>query len=149
MTDAGQAEDTRPIHCRPVSFALVFLGGTAGTAVREAISVTWDSDIPYAILSINIAGAFLLGILLDALARRGPDHGRRRALRLLLGTGALGGFTTYSALAAASAVLIDGGRVGAGIAYALATVIFGALATGAGIAVATVLHRPQQGRERP
>src|SRR5690606_9273384 len=75
VTDAGQAEDTRPIHCRPVSFALAFLGGTAGTAVREAISLTWDGDVPYAIGGINIAGAFLLGVLLDALARRGPDHG--------------------------------------------------------------------------
>ncbi len=38
----------------------------------------------------------MLGALLESLARRGPDEGRRRAIRLLVGTGGLGGFTTYS-----------------------------------------------------
>lgn len=36
----------------------------------------------------------------------GPVHGRRRDLRLLLGTGLLGGYTTYSALATDTAAVL-------------------------------------------
>lgn len=58
----------------------------------------------------------------------------------MVGTGFMGGFTTYSALAADTAGLLGGGRVGVGIAYGLGTVLVGGLATWAGIATATVLH---------
>lgn len=138
MTDA-----TRPVHLHPASLALVFAGGTVGTGAREALSLAFPpvDGVPYAILVINLAGAFLLGVLLDALVRRGPDQGRRRALRLLLGTGVLGGFTTYSALAADGAWLIGTGHAVSGILYGLVTVLVGALTTWGGIAVAGATHR--------
>ncbi|MFZ4896524.1 fluoride efflux transporter FluC [Plantibacter sp. Mn2098] len=133
----------RPIHLRWQYLALVAAGGTIGTAAREALSLAIPpvSGIPVAILSINVAGAFTLGVLLEALARRGPDAGTRRTLRLFLGTGFLGGFTTYSALAADTAVLLVNGDTGTGVLYALATVLLGAAASTAGIAAGTELHR--------
>lgn len=134
---------------------LVLTGGALGTALREAISLAYPpvAGIPYAIFGINVVGAFLLGWLLDALARRGPDVGVRRTVRLLLGTGALGGFTTYSTLATGAAQLAADGRAAAGVAYALLTVLVGGAATLAGIALATVLHRravagPEHGARR-
>lgn len=134
----GLLPDPRPLHLRPTAIAVVAAGGTMGTAAREAIS--WvapaPAGIPVAILAVNVTGAFLLGLLLEALVRRGPDQGRRRMLRLLLGTGVLGGFTTYSALAADAAGLIGDGRLGAGAGYALVSVLVGAAATAAGIVVA-------------
>lgn len=141
--DETPSGDPRPVHLRPPYLALVFAGGTVGTAAREALSLAFPpiNGIPYAIFGINVLGAFLLGVLLDALARRGPDHGRRRTLRLLLGTGVMGGFTTYSALATDTAALIGGGAV-AGIGYGILTVVIGAAATWAGIATAAVTHRP-------
>lgn len=146
-TASGQP---RPVHLRPISLLLVFVGGTIGTAAREAISLAVPpvDGIPYAIFGINILGAFLLGLLLDALVRRGPDHGHRRTTRLLLGTGVMGGFTTYSALATDAAALIGDGSAPAGIVYGLATVLIGAAATWAGIAVAAATHQPSQ-RARP
>src|SRR3712207_1753280 len=80
---------------------LVLLGGTVGTGLREAITLLTPrvADVPVATVGINVVGAFLLGVLLEHLARSGPDAGRRQDLRLLLGAGGLGGFTTYSALA--------------------------------------------------
>jgi len=143
VTGADRDGVDLPVHLRPTSLALVFIGGTAGTAVREALSLTFDGELPYGIFGVNIVGAFLLGLLLEALARRGADRGRRRSLRLLLGTGALGGFTTYSALAAGAAELIGDGRGDVGVAYALATVLIGAVATVAGIAAAAALHRAE------
>lgn len=133
----------RSIHLRAASVVLVLIGGTCGTAAREALGLAFPADagVPHLTLGINLVGAFLLGVLLDGLVRRGPDRGRRRRVRLALGTGFLGGFTTYSALATDSARLIDRGDAGAGMAYALGTVVLGAVATWVGIAVAAATHR--------
>lgn len=132
----------RPIHLRPGALMLVFVGGTLGTAARESLSLVLPpiDGIPYAIFGINITGALLLGVLLESLVRRGPDRGGRQRLRLLLGTGLLGGFTTYSALATDTAHLIGSGSVGAGVAYGVGTVLLGAVATWVGIALASAAH---------
>jgi CrcB protein len=140
--------EPRPVHLRVSALAVVAAGGTAGAATREALTLAFPSAsgaVPWTILAINLVGAFLLGILLDALARRGADHGRRRTLRLLVGTGFMGGFTTYSALATDAASLIGGGAVGTGVAYGLGTVVLGGIATWAGIVIATLAHRSRTG----
>ncbi|AZS45038.1 Putative fluoride ion transporter CrcB [Microbacterium oleivorans] len=132
-----------PVHLAGSSILLVLLGGTAGTAAREGLSLAIPAvgGIPVAIFAINIVGALFLGALLESLARRGADVGRRRSLRLLLGTGFAGGFTTYSALAVDSGLLLTGGDPLGGVLYALSTVVVGALATVAGIALAAAHHR--------
>ena len=137
------ASSARPVHLRWQHLALVFAGGTVGTAVREllAISVPPVAGVAVVIVGINVFGAFLLGLLLETLARSGPDDGRRRQLRLLLGTGVLGGFTTYSALATDTSLLLADDRVGTALLYALGTVIVGAITAWAGIACGAALHR--------
>lgn len=150
VDDVAAAGEPPPVHLRPAYLLLVFVGGTVGTAAREAVSLAWPpvNGVPYAIFGVNVIGAFLLGVLLEALVRRGPDHGRRRRLRLLLGTGVMGGFTTYSAFATDTAALLGSGSVGAGIGYGLATVIVGAVATWAGIATAAATHHPDRKADR-
>ncbi|OUZ10994.1 hypothetical protein BHE97_06065 [Aeromicrobium sp. PE09-221] len=130
----------RPAYRSPWSIALVLVGGTMGTACREALSLAFPpiDGVPVTILLVNIAGAFLLGVLLAGLVTRGPDIGRRRALRLLAGTGFLGGFTTYSALAADTVLLADGGALGTASGYALVTLLAGAVATWTGVAAGMV-----------
>lgn len=117
---------------------MVALGGALGTGAREAISLAVPpiGGFPVAILGINVVGAFLLGLLLESLLRRGPDVGRRRDLRLFFGTGVLGGFTTYSALAADSSVLLIEGRALVGVLYAVGSVVLGVLASWGGIVLA-------------
>ncbi len=130
------ARAARPVHLRPRSVLLVAAGGVVGTAAREAVSLAVPSigGFPAAVFGINVVGAFLLGLLLEALVRRGPDEGRRQVLRLLLGTGFCGGFTTYSSLATATAVLLVDGDAVTGALYAAATLLVGGLASWAGIA---------------
>lgn len=142
---SGTSPSGQALHFRGSAITLVFLGGSLGTAAREGVSLALApvARIPIAILLVNLVGAFVLGMLLEALARRGPDHGRRRALRLFAGTGFCGGFTTYSALAADTALLLDDGFPLQGLGYSLVTVIAGALATWGGFAVAARAHRPE------
>lgn len=129
-----------------VAAALVAAGGTIGTAARAVVSraIPHLGGVPVGILAINLAGAYLLGLLLEVLSRLGPDTGRRRHLRLLLGTGVLGGFTTYSALAVDTAGLLDSSRILAGAGYALLTVAVGGLASWAGIVTGRAV-RPRPG----
>ncbi|MCS6552857.1 CrcB family protein [Curtobacterium flaccumfaciens pv. flaccumfaciens] len=139
--------DERPPHLRWGFIALVALGGAIGTTVRALLAAAFPAHdgISWAILAINVVGAFCLGFLLDALARRGPDVGRRRAVRLFVGTGVLGGFTTYSTLAGDTAQLLDLGRWTAGTGYALLSVVLGLVAVVLGLWVAAAT-RP---RTRP
>lgn len=117
-----------------------FLGALARYGVARAL-LRRGLDFPWATFSVNLTGAFLLGILLEALVRAGPDNGVRRYLRLLIGTGFLGAFTTYSTFALDTDELLRHGRVGVGIAYLGASVVGGLAAVYAGIALATIGRR--------
>lgn len=94
----------------------VFVGGGVGACLRYIVSLAsphlsiGSRPEPYLsllpTLLINLLGAFLLGLLLAYLASRGSETTRLRSLRLSLGTGVLGGFTTYSTFALEAAQLI-------------------------------------------
>ncbi|MCX2844174.1 fluoride efflux transporter FluC [Curtobacterium flaccumfaciens] len=143
--DVGQTRtgQPRPVHLRPRFIALVAAGGVIGTFLRAALSeaIPEVHGVPWTVFGINVVGALVLGFLLDALAHRGPDAGRRRAARLFIGTGICGGFTTYSALATDSAQLLAAGRVGTGTLYALLTVASGLVTAGLGIGIAAARRR--------
>jgi CrcB protein len=117
-----------------------------GTAGREGLTLAVPAigRFPSTVFAINIVGALLLGMLLEALVRRGADQGGRRAIRLLVGTGVMGGFTTYSTLATDTASLLAHGAAALAVTYALATVLVGACATGLGIAGGAALHRRRE-----
>lgn len=135
MTLLEHARDSAPANPRP-AFAqprlipYVFLGGALGTAGREGIALALPrsgSGIPWAVLIANLCGAFILGFLLTALARRGPETHAIRDVRLFAGTGMMGGFTTYSSLATDTATLFENDP---GLA-----VVYGLLSVAAGLAL--------------
>lgn len=139
----------RPTYLRPGNVGLVFLGGMCGVFARELLmlAVPDAGGIPAAVLIANVLGALLLGFLLEslgALGSSGPDTGRRQSLRLLLGTGVLGGFTTYSALAQTVLVLWSDGAAWFAAAYGLGTLLCGGLATWCGILLAGGLTRARE-----
>jgi CrcB protein len=140
-----------PVHLHWRSILLVFVGGALGTAVRYVLtlSVPPVAGVPLITFVINVTGAFVLGWLLQSLALRGPDVGVRRDLRLFAGTGILGGYTTYSSLAVDTDGLIAAQSVGVSMLYASATIVVGALASLAGIALASGIARRRAGRGRP
>jgi fluoride exporter len=134
------------LHWRYVG--LVALGGTFGTAARYLLTQTLPSwhNVPVATLVVNVVGAFALGVLLAALSRRGRDIGLRRTIRLLIGTGFLGGFTTYSSLAVETDALLSSGQGQLALAYALGTIVIGGLAATSGILVASGRRAAGSGR---
>ena len=141
MTAPEHARDDAPLGPRPLSrrarFVLwAFLGGCLGTAAREALvlAVPAATGVPWAVLGINLLGAFLLGLLLSALTVRGPETPLRRDIRIFAGTGILGGFTTYSALATDTALLLERQPL-AGLAYALGTVVAGVALAALGLVI--------------
>lgn len=126
------------VHLTPRFLGLVMLGGAAGSLARYGAELLLGTSagLPLGTLVVNLAGAFTLGLLIEGLAQRGSGVGRRRAARLLVGTGFLGGFTTYSALGVEADGLLRDGRVGLALAYVLATVVVGLLASLAGVLAA-------------
>ena len=92
--------------------ATLFLGGGAGAACRYAvghfIGERYSGEFPLGTFSINIAGCVLLGFLASTL-RAGGNPGA--VLTLLVETGFLGGFTTFSTYTLEGVILyVDGSR---------------------------------------
>ena len=129
----------RPVHLRPVFLAAVAAGGLLGAPARYLIAEelpTPGDGWPTATFATNLVGAFLLGVLLEGLARGGPDLGWRRTVRLVAGTGFCGAVTTYSTLAVEADLLVRDARWGLAVGYGAASVLAGLLATAAGIGLA-------------
>jgi fluoride exporter len=130
-------------HLSWSSVALVAAGGAVGTGLRYLITLLvpkW-AGVPVATFGINVVGAFLLGALLESLADHSLDTGWSRRVRLGVGTGGLGGFTTYSTLATET-VTLAGTHPGRAAAYALGTLFIGAAASIVGIWLARGQLRP-------
>lgn len=113
------------------SAALVLLGGAAGTLGRHAVGTAWSdtSTWPWPTFVVNLLGSLFLGAL---VARSRPDQ----PARLLLGTGLLGGFTTYSAFAVETDRLVREDHLALAALYPVATVVLGAAAALVGMIVA-------------
>lgn len=146
MTDAqpgigdGTGDNTGPAPRHPG--VLVLTGGAAGALARWAFTV--DSGLAgslWSLLLVNLSGAFLMGVLVGYLPFYGGGSGdpvadardsRHRAeLKLLLGTGFCGGFTSYSAIA--SVTVLDAGSVTGAVVYLLSTVLLGLALAWAGL----------------
>lgn len=78
----------------PPALLLVAVGGAAGALARHGLTLVLDGPdgLPLGTLLVNVAGCLLLGVLVGAR----PDD---PVLRPLLGTGFLGGLTTFSSVA--------------------------------------------------
>lgn len=138
-SDPDVSVANRPLHLRPLALAWVFAGGVVGTALRYYVEILLPhepSGWPWATFLINLGGAFILGCLLEGLARLGDDSGRRQRARLCAGTGGCGAFTTYSTFALEVVWLARHGQVASAVAYGLVSVVGGVLTAWLGIVMA-------------
>jgi CrcB protein len=134
---------SRHLHLRPVPVLLVFAGGALGTLARYLLGLVIPAlgGFPLATFAVNLVGAFALGLLIEGLLRAGNDTGWRQRVRLLLGPGFLGGFTTFSSLCVETALLTQHARYVTGGAYAVASLLLGIAAAASGVWVAANLFR--------
>lgn len=106
------------------------IGAIARYAMGKGITERANSLFPYGTFTVNLLGAFLIGVLFALLVERGVGHPH---LRLLLITGFLGGFTTFSAYTIEAITLIEAGSWNTALLYVMASNLLSLLACLAGI----------------
>lgn len=105
-----------------------------GATLRYAVNVSplsrSVSGFPWHTLAVNIVGAFLVGILVALVSEKHllPAH-----YGLLLGTGVLGGFTTFSTFAFETVALAEQGRLVLGLANVIVSTVLGVGAAALGL----------------
>ena len=84
---------------------LVALGGALGSVARYGAGMAaarlFGVGFPWGTLFVNALGGLLIGVL---AARTGPEN---ETLRLLIGVGVLGGFTTFSTFSLESVRMLE------------------------------------------
>ncbi len=110
------------------SFLLVFLGSGAGGVLRHAAGLAFakvapTASFPFATITVNITGCFVMGVLLGQWALLSPQPAApREELRVLLLIGVLGGYTTFSSFGRDFLELLRTGETARAALYVLLSV---------------------------
>ncbi|MFD3401238.1 fluoride efflux transporter FluC [Kribbella sp. NPDC058693] len=117
-----------------VLLTVIAVGGAIGATGRYLVGLAWPG--PLSTLLINIVGCGLIGILMvlvtDVLTQQ-------RLVRPFLGTGVLGGFTTFSTYALDIQQLVTRGHAGQALLYLAATIVGALLAVRATVTATRAL----------
>ena len=116
-----------------MGYLVVFVGAGVGGALRHGMNIgiaRWlGTHFPWNTLLINVTGSLAMGLLAGWFALKGGATGH---LRLLLATGVLGGYTTFSAFSLDAVLLWERGEhqaaalyVGGSVALAIAGLVLG------------------------
>ena len=119
----------------------VALGGAIGAVLRYQLGrgiTAWlgpqaVTAFPWATLAANVIGSLAMGLIFGWLARHGSGQGEQ--VRLLLGVGLLGGFTTFSAFSLELMLLVERGQPMTAISYALVSILAGLTALYIGLII--------------
>jgi CrcB protein len=102
---------------------LVMTGGAIGAGFRYQLARVAEQQLggifPWGTWIANLLGGLLMGVLAGVLVSEGPQG---EPLRLFLGIGMLGGFTTFSAFSLEMAQMIERGDIAVAGAYAVSSV---------------------------
>jgi len=119
---------------------LVAVGGAIGSLLRYYVGLgslrLMGPSFPWGTLIVNVVGCFIIGVFAEMIMRR---FNASVELRLLLITGFLGGFTTFSAFSLDAITLFERGDVFSGGIYIVASVGLSMAAVMAGLGLMRVL----------
>lgn len=123
------------------NFLLAGIGGFFGAAGRYGLSTLtqrWAGSpyLPVGTLVVNVLGCLVIGLLAGVGESRGPFTPH---MRILLLTGVLGGFTTFSAFGFETVELFRLGQVGAGLLNVAIQLTLGLGAVWGGLALGRML----------
>ena len=118
------------------------LGGAIGASLRYGVNVTslklFGANFPWGTMFVNVVGSFVMGLLVALMAQAWTTS---QDMRILLTTGILGGFTTFSAFSLDFAALWERKEHGLALVYAGGSVVLSLIAIFAGLWLArTVLQ---------
>ena len=139
MPETTQIATTRRVEWRGV--VAVSLGGGLGALARYGLLLLWPprtGGFPVATFVTNILGCLLIGALMVLVAEFWAD---RRLVRPFLGTGVLGGFTTFSTYVVDVRRLVADDAAGLAVLYLAGTVVAALTAAYAGSALTRLLLR--------
>lgn len=112
---------------------IVMAGGALGSGLRylfgRVATAISGPDYPWGTLGVNLIGGLAMGLLAGMLVRSGGSE----PVRLAIGVGVLGGFTTFSAFSLDMVTMIERGAVAGALGYALVSVIGAAVALFVGL----------------
>ena len=124
-----------------VAYLWVAAGGAIGAAARFAVTQwtggRWGWSFPWGTFAVNLTGSLAIGVVMTLLIARGMDP----TYRLLLVTGFLGGYTTFSAFSFEALALLEARRWDAAALYVGGSVVLGLLATAVGLGLARFFVR--------
>ncbi len=124
-----------------MAYLWVALGGAAGAAARFGVAqwaaARWGWAFPWGTLAVNLTGSLAIGLLMTLLVGRGAEP----YWRLLLVTGFLGGYTTFSAFSYETLQLLEQRRWDAVALYVCSSLLFGLVACALGVGVGRTLIR--------
>jgi len=122
----------REVVRQRTAVAAVAAGGALGATARFGVGqlISWQPPgFPWATALVNVSGCLLIGGVLGWLL---ASAGQPAWLRPFIATGVLGGYTTFSAFAVESVVLVDSGAASTAAVYVASTVLLGLLAVRVG-----------------
>jgi CrcB protein len=119
------------------TYIAIAIGGTLGCWARYAmtnlVQSIWGRDFPYATMSINVLGSFLMGFLFVFTLERMTISPAMRAGIL---TGVLGGYTTFSTFEMETLLLVQQGEAVKALLYIFLSVVLGFACAFAGVYIA-------------
>ena len=128
MNDPAPGKD-RPDHPGQARIlAAIAAGGVLGACARYGAGLLWPTTpgaFPWTTFWINVTGCALMGVLMVLITERTRPH---PLIRPFLGTGVLGGYTTFSTYAIDAQHLFDAGLPGVELIYLAATLAAALLA---------------------
>jgi len=121
------------------SLLLVMGGGAIGSGLRYLVGrlalATFGPGFPWGTLAVNLIGGACMGVLAGILARGALGE----PVRLLLGVGVMGGFTTFSAFSLDTVQMLQRGELATAMLYVLASVAGALIALFLGLQAARVI----------
>lgn len=139
MDDAGSAMVYRAFM---LAYLIVFVGAGLGGAMRHGVNLVCARycgvEFPWGTMIINIAGSTIMGLAAGYFAFRATEAWSQ-SMRLLVTTGILGGFTTFSAYSLDAMLLWERGQAVAALVYIVGTVALGVLGLALGLAIVRLL----------
>ena len=109
---------------------LVMIGGALGSVARYGLGRCLNAAWPYGTFAANVLGGLLMGLVMGFILRNPVESER---LRLLLATGVLGGFTTFSSFSLETVQMLERRDYGSALLYAGLSVVLSVCAVALGL----------------